>query len=458
MLGTLLTFAIGAVIGFAAAAWWLAPSRRALQSLVRSAHTRLAGDWKSRTPNPDPPSRLPGELRELLRLSDTVAERTSRLLKDLSRRRDDLRALVDALPDPLILADTRRRVSIINAPAAKLFGVDQAQALYEPLEAVVSVPTILSLFDRAARIALTDVREDGTPALPLSHPIRISRSGVSLAYQATVTRSGAGGVLVVLRDISTLDATLRMKSDFVANAGHELRTPVAAIKVAFETLEDLLGDDADAGRGSPVARCMSILGGHLLRLEDMLQDLLDLSRVESGEQRPVWQAVTVGDFTRDLRQTLGQAAVQRDITLHLPEGEAAERRFTTDPRLLMLAVKNLVENAIKYTPHGGEVTLAITPKGDATTLTVSDTGVGIAPEHAGRIFERFYQIDAARTGTNPRTSGRGTGLGLSIVKHAVVALGGNVWVDSEPGRGSTFGIRLPRRTDAEGKPEAAGTP
>src|SRR5690606_11425377 len=153
---------------------------------------------------------------------------------------------------------------------------------------------------------------------------------------------------------------------------------------------------------------------------------------------------------------------------------AGEGRFTSDRRLLMLALKNLVENGIKYTPERGAVRVRmqlrapgrpgaapageIGPESAELLVRVEDTGVGIPPEHLDRVFERFYQVDPARTGTNPRVSGRGTGLGLSIVKHAVNALGGTVRVESRPGQGSVFEVRLPQNRPAPSgaEPAAAG--
>ena len=456
-------FVAGLVVGGLLVRWWAAHDRAAVRELRRAAEQRARGDWRRHVPPAAVGNRASRDVRDLVALFNKVAERTLRRLKDLTRQSSDLRAIVDALPDPLILADTRRRVILINAPAAELLGVGQSAALGQSLEATVSEPAVLTLFDRVAAIDLNDTNYDGTPLLPLRRPVRLSRGGRPLAFQAVATRSGAGGVLVVLRDISTLDATLRMKADFVANAGHELRTPLAAIKAAYETLIDVLDDEPAADPA--LGRCTSIMGDHLRRLEEMLGDLMDLSRVEGGEQRPTWELVTPLDLTRDLRQTLGPAAAEKEIALDLPAGDGTDEPFVADFRLLMLAVKNLVENAVKYTPPGGRVSLEIgrhdLPAAAAemhrrltgrpyheVRLIVRDTGVGIAPEHLGRVFERFYQVGTARTGTNARTSGRGTGLGLSIVKHAVGAMGGSVAVESEQGVGSTFTVILPQIRNA----------
>ena len=467
MLDGLLWLILGAAAGAAGVVWWNRPAWEAVRSLLRVADAHARGDWKQRV-TLDGRRRVGADVRHLADTTNATAERTLRQVKDLARRQSDLRALVDALPDPILLADTRRKVILINAPAAELLGVTKEQALGQSLEAAVSEPAVLGLFDRVREIDLHDTDHLGVPRLPMRREVRLSRDGKPLAFQAVATRSGAGGVLVVLRDISTLDQALRMKADFVANAGHELRTPVSAIKAAFETLVDIHdeGPDAMAQDAEAVARCLNILGGHLLRLEEMLRDLLDLSRVESGGHKPVWEPTTAADLSRDLRQTLGGMAAEKGVKLALPVGGRAEAvRFVTDYRLLMLALKNLVENGVKYTPRGGTVTVTAEVAGlvgDAAdmhrrltgrpysevVLRVQDTGVGIAAENLDRVFERFYQVDAARTGTNPRTSGRGTGLGLSIVKHAVGALGGTVRVESVAGEGSTFTVILPQARDA----------
>lgn len=451
---TALLLLLGFLAGVGVVWWWLGPTWRALREAARVTASQAQGDWRERAQlslDAGEVSRVARPARLLIDQLNRAGERTLRRLKDLARQQSDLFALVDALPDPILLADTRRKIILINAPAAALLGISKQKALDQPLEAVVTEPAVLSLFDRVASIALEEKGEDGAPTLPLRKPVRLSRAGRPLSFQAVATRSAAGGVLVVLRDISTLDKALRMKADFVANAGHELRTPVSAIKAAYETL-------AEAGPGDAriAARCMTIMGGHLQRLEEMLRDLLDLSRVESGEAKPVWDSTTAGQLARDVQQLLGADADKKQVRLRLPIGDQAT--FVTDYRLLMLAVKNLVENAIKYTPPGGEVELTLQPADQGPTdaakpvarIIIRDTGVGIPREHLDRVFERFYQVDPARTGTNPRTSGRGTGLGLSIVKHAISALGGTVRVDSEAGVGSTFTITLPQSGAAAG--------
>jgi two-component system phosphate regulon sensor histidine kinase PhoR len=423
---------------------WVAPVRR----LAAAAERMAAGDWAQRVE--------PGgaaDVRFFTEKLNHVSAQAVRQLSDLRHQRVDLRVLVDTLPDPVLLIGPDRRVRLMNPPAARLWGVDPERATGQTVAVVAPEESVLSLVDAA----IGDRAAAGDGVLPqqvVRRELRLVHGGTPLTYDAVAVRTAGGGVVLVLRDLSALAATLQMKTDFVANAGHELRTPVAAIKIAFETLEEVYAEDP-----AQTERCVRIIGGHLERLEEMLQDLMDLSRVESPELKPHLRDVAAADLFSQLRASLGPVARQKGVELlfneHSPEG--GEARLFTDERLLNLAMKNLVENSIKFTPAGGSVTVSVSvgpsngqsdASGHAVTLSVADTGIGIPAEHLDRVFERFYQVDAARSGI----AGRGTGLGLAIVKHAVAALGGTVRIDSTPGKGTTVTCTLPQREMADAAP------
>jgi two-component system phosphate regulon sensor histidine kinase PhoR len=200
-----------------------------------------------------------------------------------------------------------------------------------------------------------------------------------------------------------------------------------------------------------------IIGGHMKRLEEMLRDLMDLSRVESADLKPEVREVKGADLFALVRASLGPMAREKGVELRFAnagDGRPHGRLFT-DERLLNLVIKNLVENSIKFTPVGGAVTMSVASgAGPDAVISVSDTGIGIPPEHLDRVFERFYQVDAARSGS----AGRGTGLGLAIVKHAVAALGGTVRIESAVGKGTTVTCVLPQGEDAEVVAQASGLP
>jgi two-component system, OmpR family, phosphate regulon sensor histidine kinase PhoR len=440
VLGSLLAWAIAPQVGVAdaivvasvapLAAWfvwtcwfflsWVAPTR----ALCDAADRMAQGDWSARA--------HPGgaeEIRSAAAALNAVAIATSRQLAELDGRRGDLQTLVDALPDPIVLADSQHRVALINAPATELLKVSPQQAIGRRLSNIINDEAILGL--------LEPIGNEEAPEMTRHREIRVFRNGQRGTFQAVASPTKTGGLLLVLRDISTLAGAAQMKTDFVANASHELRTPIAAIKIAFETLADVYHEDPDQTR-----RCVEIIAGHLRRLEEMLGDLLDLSRVEAPGVEPSLVPVDIDEMFASLRDGMDTMSRQKLVELAFGESEAPKPEiFVSDPRLLNLILKNLVENSIKFTPAGGKVSADVIENGDSSvSLIVADTGIGIPQQHLERVFERFYQVDPARSGS----AGRGTGLGLAIVKHAVHALGGTVDLNSAVGTGTTITCRLPQ--------------
>ncbi len=399
---------------------WINPVRE----LASAAERMAAGEWDVRA------APLGAEdLRLFSGRLNIVASQAQKQLADLRDQRADLAALVDTLPDPFLVTDAHRRILLMNAPAAALLQLTAEQAVGRTVDAVVNEAAVLDLFERDGDRPRPSHDDAAAPEL------RLTRDGQRLVYQAMLTPTAAGGVLLVLRDISALSNAVQMKVDFVANASHELRTPIAAIKIAFETLRDVYTEDP-----AQTERCITIIDEHIRRLEEMLRDLLDLSRVESPDLKPHLTDVRAADLFALLRATMGPVARQKQVELTFVDGQA---RLISDERLLNLVLKNLVENSIKFTPAGGRVTVSVETNGAddlPIMLRVADTGVGIPPEHIDRVFERFYQVSAARSGS----AGRGTGLGLAIVKHAVAALGGAVHIDSAIGTGTTVTCVLPQ--------------
>ena len=247
---------------------------------------------------------------------------------------------------------------------------------------------------------------------------------------ATVLPIGeTGAVLLVVRDVTQAKQLIAMRRDFVANASHELKTPVASIRAAAETLRDGAINDPPAAQ-----RFTEQLEREAIRLSRIIADLLDLSRLESGGEMD--EQVRVDLVATDEVERLQDMARARGIAL-----QANVRRVPLvegSGRDLALLVRNLIDNAIRYTSTGGSVDVTVSASDDHVILRVEDTGIGIPQRELPRIFERFYRVDRARS----RDTG-GTGLGLAIVKHVTENHGGDVRVDSELGRGTTFEVRLP---------------
>jgi two-component system phosphate regulon sensor histidine kinase PhoR len=236
-------------------------------------------------------------------------------------------------------------------------------------------------------------------------------------------------VLVLLRDVTDARRAEATRRDFVANASHELRTPIAAIRAAAETLLSGAVEDPAAGRAF-----VEIVARHAERLSRLTQDLLDLSRIESRQWTFEPAPVELAPLARQVLELFGTAARGKGIALRteIPAGATVR----ADARALEQVLVNLVDNAVKYTA-AGSVTLAASRDDDRWVVSVADTGPGIERHHLPRLFERFYRVDSGRS----RDQG-GTGLGLSIVKHLVQGMGGEVGVESGAG-GTRFWLRLP---------------
>ena len=244
---------------------------------------------------------------------------------------------------------------------------------------------------------------------------------------------GDGSVLVVIRDVTDARHLDAVRRDFVTNASHELKTPVASIRAAAETLHDTASDDPPA-----VRRFADQIEKESLRLQRIVTDLLDLSRLESGSDLD--DRVRLDEVAQEEVARLKERAEEAGLDLTFgADGVPSVRGSARD---LALLVRNLVDNAIRYTRPDGRIDVRVTSDNDAVRLRVVDTGIGIPTKDLPRVFERFYRVDRARS----RDTG-GTGLGLAIVKHVAENHGGSVEVSSELGNGSTFPVTLPAARD-----------
>jgi two-component system phosphate regulon sensor histidine kinase PhoR len=373
-------------------------ARDRVQAAIRALQDQLAGG---------PPADLPAELELLGGLIHTREER--------ARSKDEPeRELLAALPDAAAVVGRDGAVRVANAGFETLAPGGVASGL-SPIEIIRSA----ELAEAVRRALEGHVRRLDFEA-PASR--RVWRAHVSPLLR--------GEVLLLLRDVTEAKRAEAIRRDFVANASHELRTPVAAIRGAAETL--LGGALADPGSAR---RFVEMVARHAERLAGLTQDLLDLSRIESGQWSITLTRVGLHGLAQSVLDLHADRAAQKGLRLvrEVPEDLAA----TADPRALEQVLVNLVDNAVKYTPGQGTVTLGATREEEAVVITVADTGPGIDRHHLPRIFERFYRVDPGRS----REQG-GTGLGLAIVKHLTQAQGGEVGVESGAS-GTRFWVRLP---------------
>jgi two-component system, OmpR family, phosphate regulon sensor histidine kinase PhoR len=235
-------------------------------------------------------------------------------------------------------------------------------------------------------------------------------------------------------DIIRLKKLERVRSEFLGNVSHELRTPIFSLQGFLETLLDGAIEDPAVNR-----EFLEKAHKHAQRLNVLLNDLIEISRIESGDMKLSFRFFPILEFLRSMRDEMAPQAEKKGVALTvLPEIDPEELVYGDRERLKQVMI-NLVDNAIKYTDSGGSVAIAVRNEGGRCAVSVADTGIGIPAEHHSRIFERFYRVDKDRS----RDVG-GTGLGLAIVKHIVEAHGGVMKVESVPGRGSTFSFSLKR--------------
>jgi two-component system phosphate regulon sensor histidine kinase PhoR len=340
-------------------------------------------------------------------------------------------AIVDGLPDPLIALDRQRRIVRTNRAAALLLGNIGPE---RDVATVLRQPQLLAAID-----ALLETGPDGNFARPDQSAVELVLAGPPeldmIAHLRRLPRAAADGslALVVLHDTTALRRAERMRADFVANASHELKTPIAGLAGFIETLRGPARDDASARE-----RFLGIMGEQADRMRRLVDDLLMLSRIEQHEHARPDAAVDLGRVLRSVLDLLQLKAASRSVRIEL-DLDPALPRAVGDSDELTIVFQNLVDNAIKYSRPSTAVRVTARPAGiDRIAVAVGDEGDGIPAAHLPRLTERFYRVDTARS----RQLG-GTGLGLAIVKHVVNRHRGRLDIQSTPGKGSTFTVFLP---------------
>jgi len=358
--------------------------------------------------------------------------------RDLAHTIERFRLAVEAIPDGMVVLDAGNRIRLANTRAEAHFGLDPARDVGAPLVNFARQPEFLRYLD------------DGD----LSEPLVIESQrtpGQMLSIQ--IVPFGVDERLLISRDITRLEAVARMRRDFIANVSHELKTPLTVVSGFLETLEDV---DLDPRAQQ---RYLGLMHVEAKRMERLVDDLLALSTLESDQHARQEASFAVEPLLLELAAS-ARALSNGAHTIGLDIGPPATVTGSRDE--LASACTNLVSNAVRYTPAGGTITLAWRSGAAGEGLfSVADTGIGIAPEHLPRLTERFYRVDRSRS----RATG-GTGLGLAIVKHVLLRHQSELSIDSTPGAGSTFTVRLPARRiewkapipTGRGSHDAAGAP
>ncbi len=361
----------------------------------------------------------PSEVSRVERALETLGFHMAAKIRELKEARDSMETLIQGMVEGVLLTDDRGKILLVN------------KALFELMEPRVDPigRTAAEVFRKAdLQEALESCISQGQ-----SQSLEIRTSGTSTrALEVQVAPVGEKGAVAVFHDVTERRRIEQIRRDLVASASHELKTPLAAVRASVETLLEGALEDPPQAR-----RFLEIVQRHVLRLEKILGDLLELSKLESGTGGPKRDLVRLGDLAETALEAVTELAQGKGLQLlkRLPQTEVVVQG---NQRQLEQALVNLLENAVNYTEAGGSVSLEVGLEGKDAHIVVEDTGVGIPQEHLPRIFERFYRVDKNRS----RGLG-GTGLGLSIVKHVAQSHGGRVEVESTVGKGSIFRIILP---------------
>jgi two-component system, OmpR family, phosphate regulon sensor histidine kinase PhoR len=372
------------------------------------------------------PVRSPDEIGALGRALNGLAARLREKIHDLGHEQAKATAILDGMIEGVIAVDARDTIILMNERARSMFGLDATRGEGKPFLEVIRNTELHEVFreSRAAGEGSVSHRE-----LRLASPVerRVQVNAVPLRLAA-----GEVGVVMVLHDVTELRRLEQVRTEFVANVSHELRTPLTAIQGYLETLLAGALEERENAR-----RFLEIVFRHTERLGRLLNDLTDLSNIELGRVSLKLAPTRLDEIVDAVLAIMGPKATSGRVTL-LSQLPADLPPVLADRDRLVQVVINLVDNAVKYTPEGGRVTVEARAGRDGQVeVSVIDTGVGIPPLDLPRITERFYRVDKARS----RELG-GTGLGLAIVKHLVFAHGGQLRIESEPGRGTTVHVLL----------------
>lgn len=412
----ILATAISALVVIVAA--WLITRviTRPIRELTAASRELAAGSFDTNIP-----VGTADESGQLARAFQEMALRLKTLVRTLSDDKTRLSAILDNMADGLITTDEEENVTLINLAGADILGIDRKNG--------VGIP----LIEAARDFELTElVQHCLVSGQPEEAQFESSSTGRFIrAIAMTIDGSRDGGALILLQDLTELRSLQTMRREIVGNISHDFRTPLAGIKAMVDTLRDGAMDDAEAARDF-----LSRIGDEVDRLTQMVAELTELSRIETGRTELRREPVDINSLVQECIVRMAPQAERQRLTLTVDLAPDLPL-VSGDTDRLRQALINLLHNAIKFNQPGGSVTAGTGFTEDAVTVSVADTGRGIPSGDISRIFERFYMGDRSRTG-------QGSGMGLAITKHIIEAHGGSISVTSTEGEGSTFTLRLPR--------------
>lgn len=415
----------GVIIAVLASIVCLVISRRItrpIQTMRQGADRYAQGDLSLRL---HPPSTQ--ELAALAQAMNQMARELERRIQTVINQRNETQAVFSSMAEGVVALDMDENIMDLNAAAARL--------LSRPKEALKGRNLLEIIRNRDLHRMVQITLVDGTNT---AGDVTLYHRGEQILSTRCTPLVGAGGdrlgILLVINDVTQLRRLENMRSDFAANVSHEIKTPLTAIQGFVETLAHGSVDDPAEAR-----RFLGIIQKHVSRLTTIIDDLMQLSRLQQDEEafRLKRSKSAIAEVIRTAIQSCNITARRKNIAVSMDVDKALEADMDAD--LIEQALVNLIDNAVKYSPSHSAVAVSAGKTDSGIQISVHDQGIGIAQKHLPRLFERFYRVDKARS----RKMG-GTGLGLAIVKHIIQSHGGRVTVDSEQGVGSTFTLHLPQ--------------
>jgi two-component system, OmpR family, phosphate regulon sensor histidine kinase PhoR len=368
------------------------------------------------------PETLPVDVKGIENLSNAIASLRATLdlqLSTINSENARLSTVLEQLTDGVIIVDANGLIQFANPAAQRLFEISDALG-----HSVIEVVRNHQLVDAWRRCQQTNEMQSETVELPARH---------QFLQLIAIPDTHASGSLILVQDLTRVRRLETVRRDFISNISHELRTPLASLKALTETLQSGALSDPEAG-----PRFLSRINAEVDALTQMAQELLDLSRIESGQVELILAPLAPKSLITSAAERMRMQAERAGLKL-LVKCEDDLPNIRADKSRLEQVLVNLLHNAVKFTKPGGEVALEAESVSGGVRFAVRDSGVGIPSESLSRIFERFYRVDKSRTGS-------GTGLGLSISKHIIEAHGGKIWAESDERHGSVFYFVIPLPT------------
>jgi two-component system phosphate regulon sensor histidine kinase PhoR len=409
---------VAAGLSMLLALWIASRTTRPLRELTQIAGRMAVGDL-----NGHDMGKRRDEVGELSRALNQMSSQLQERIDALQSEQGKLSAMLAQMTDGVVVVDQDENLSLINPAAERIFDVHETEVIHTGLVRALGYHQLHELWEQCRQTC-----EEQTTSLELTHQRRL--------IQVVATPLGGAlrdQTLFLFQDLTRIHRLETVRRDFISNISHELRTPLASLKAIAETLQMGALDDPETAH-----HFLERMETEIDSLTQMVNELLELARIESGRVPLEFKSVNTCEFITQAAERMRMQAERAGLTLEI-ECPDQLPRMHADPIRLEQVLVNLLHNAIKFTPPGGQVRVFGRQEKDAVCIGVQDTGVGISVEILPRIFERFYKADPSR-------AGGGTGLGLSIARHLVEAHGGRIWAESELGKGSTFYFTVPTRS------------